>query len=135
MLSIGEKITAIRNKLKIKQKDFAEAIGIMPQALVRNEKNAVKPSADLLIKISETYKVNLNWLLTDNGEMFLDQEQRAKEPKNEGIDEIIKALQKLTPDRQKYYYHKIMAESLERSEEEEETKSPQAREEHDALFA
>ncbi len=134
-MSLSERIKEARKALNMGQKEFAVKLEIIYQSVSKYERGEIKPTAELMTKLAETYKININWLLTGNGEMFLDQEKRAKEPKDDGFDEIIKALQKLTPDRQKYYYHKIMAESLERSGEEDETKSPQAREEHDALFA
>ncbi|MDD3467066.1 MAG: helix-turn-helix transcriptional regulator [Campylobacterales bacterium] len=109
MLSIGQKLIKLREVVDKKQKEFAESIGILPQALIKYEKDKVKPSADLLIKIAETHKVNINWLLTDNGDMFLEQKPKELEK----CDEVREAYMKLPADRQKYYYHKIIAESLE----------------------
>ena len=58
MLTIGEKIIAIREAIKIKQKDFAESIEILPQALIKYEKNIVKPSLDILSKIAKKHNIN-----------------------------------------------------------------------------
>ncbi|GEM_PF-2290255 len=135
MVNISKRLTELRKKQDMSQADFAERMGTNKVQVSRYETGERTPTVDYIIKLVEVFKINTNWLIAGNGEMFLDQEKRAKEPKDDGFDETIKALQKLTPDRQKYYYHKIMAESLERSGEEDETKSPQAREEHDALFA
>lgn len=109
MLTIGQKLIQIREALGYKQKAFAETISILPQALIKYEKDQVKPSADLLTKIAETHQINLNWLLTGNGQMFLDKKEM---PQDDKCEEMREAFLRLPPDRQKYYYHKIIAESL-----------------------
>lgn len=67
------------------------------------------PDADYIAKLADIFNINTNWLLNGKGEMFLD--QRPKEL--EKCDEVREAYMKLPAERQKYYYHKIIAESLE----------------------
>jgi len=59
-------------KLGISQKAFGEGIGIKP-AFVNDVLNgrARGFSSETLTAIQKTYKVNLNWLLTGDGEMFI----------------------------------------------------------------
>ncbi len=118
MLTIGEKIIAIREAIKIKQKDFAESIEILPQALIKYEKNIVKPSSDILSKIAKKHKININWLIADIGNMFIEEEKKS----NTKADEIIEAYKKLPEEKQKYYYFKIIADSLEPITKTEETR-------------
>ena len=40
---------------------------------MQNYKNGRMPSADHLIRIRETFNIDLNWLLTGEGEMYLEE--------------------------------------------------------------
>lgn len=58
--------------LKISKKKFAETL-LLSQGNVSDwfNKPNVRPSIDALRKISLTYNVNINWLLTGKGDMFI----------------------------------------------------------------
>jgi SOS-response transcriptional repressor LexA len=62
--------------LSLKQYQFAESINISG-ATVSDWLNTpnVNPSIESLIRISERYNVNLNWLLTGDGKMFIREER------------------------------------------------------------
>ena len=57
---------------------FASLIGVS-EANVRNYKNGVMPKADFLEKIARSFDININWLLTGEGNML------RTEPKEENI--------------------------------------------------
>lgn len=67
--------------LKISKKNFADAIGVSPGNVSDwfNRENA-RPSIDALRKISETFNVNLNWLITGEGPMYNNVSARPHEP-------------------------------------------------------
>ncbi len=67
---IGERIKLIRKKLNLTQKEFGDLLGIPLTMVSKYETGTNKPSSDILSKLGEL-KVNLNWLLTGEGEMFL----------------------------------------------------------------
>lgn len=48
---------------------FASLIGVS-EANVRNYKNGVMPKADFLEKIARSFDININWLLTGEGDML-----------------------------------------------------------------
>jgi len=73
MESFTNRLLFILKKFKIKQKEFAKTIKISPSTLSEYKKGTKKPSMDTLYKISTEYKINLNWLLTGEGEMFIFQ--------------------------------------------------------------
>lgn len=112
-MSLSKRLKEARTALKIGQKEFAEAIGIIYQSLSKYERGEIKPTAELLTKIAETHKININWLLTGNGQMFLDQE---KQPQGDCIckerEKMLAAFDKLPRERQEYYHYKIIAEAL-----------------------
>lgn len=58
--------------LELSQKAFAEKLGISPNVLTELFKGRSKGlSEQTLIAIANEFKVNLNWLLTGHGDMFL----------------------------------------------------------------
>lgn len=70
---LNELLTA----LKLSKKKFAEGLGLS-QGNVSDWFNrpGYRPSIDALKRISETYNVNLNWLVTGEGAMFKDTRAR-----------------------------------------------------------
>jgi len=67
---MNNRLKQLRKRLKIKQGELANKTGILQQQLSKYERGENKPSADFLIKLIEKTAVNLNWLLTGEGEMF-----------------------------------------------------------------
>lgn len=54
---------------------FASLIGVS-EANVRNYKNGVMPKADFLEKIARSFDININWLLTGEGNMFSSESKK-----------------------------------------------------------
>jgi len=50
---------------------MADKLGISISTIARIERGESQPDAELLQKMRDLWKVNLNWLLTGEGEMFL----------------------------------------------------------------
>jgi len=67
-----ERLAELIAELGILKKDFAESIGVSTGNLSDWLSGKTEPSAKPLSRISEKYKVNLNWLVTGKGPMFLD---------------------------------------------------------------
>lgn len=68
---LGERIKLVRGYYVLTQQEFAEQLEIPQTSVSKYEKNAMKPGTDMLIRIGETFGVNMNWLLLDKGEMLL----------------------------------------------------------------
>lgn len=64
------KIKELRKSLNLNQSVFANKIGVHLQTLSRYERGEVRPSSELLKKISKEFDVNLNWLMTGEGSML-----------------------------------------------------------------
>lgn len=86
-INIGERLKKIRSILNLQQKEFSEKVGISQGFLSELESNKKAPSYTLLIAISHVFNVNLNWLLTGEGEMFID--KPIAQPVTEDIDKYI----------------------------------------------
>ena len=54
---------------------FASLIGVI-EANVRNYKNGVMPKADFLEKIARSFDININWLLTGEGNMLSSESEK-----------------------------------------------------------
>ncbi len=68
-MNIGERIKSIRGNLT--QKEFAKQINA-DQSTVQNWENKNKlPKGDILQRIQEIFNVNINWLLTGDGDPYL----------------------------------------------------------------
>jgi len=71
----GERLKIVRNSLKMKtQSQFADKLQIDQSTLSKYENGTSDIPDDVKVKIS-THGINLHWLLTGEGEMFLGQEK------------------------------------------------------------
>ncbi len=68
---VNERIKKVRKSLKLTLKEFSSRVKVPLTTVSKYEKGIVKPSFDVLANIGKVYKVNLNWLLTGKGEIFL----------------------------------------------------------------
>ena len=70
--TFGERVKAIRNSLKLKQKEMAPVVGISETYLSEIEKDKAKPCHDFFFNIIKNYHVNPYYLFFGEGEMFGD---------------------------------------------------------------
>ena len=68
---IGKRLKFIREFKKLNQRDFGENLGIQYQHVSKYERGETVPTWENLIKLIDIYGVNVNWLLTGKGNMFL----------------------------------------------------------------
>lgn len=66
-----ERLIEFRKTITSNASAFARSIGQLQPAYIKYERGERKPAFDILQKIAEVHGVNLNWLLTGEGEMFL----------------------------------------------------------------
>lgn len=72
---VDERLLELLSYLNISKKQFADSLGISPGNISNwiNKSIKSKPTADALVQIFEKFSVNLNWLLTGEGEMFVSE--------------------------------------------------------------
>ena len=80
---IAENLQKLRKTLILGQKDFAVKLGINPLTYANYERGERKPPYEMLIKLSDDFDVNLNWLINDKGEMFNTKETQFENSKEE----------------------------------------------------
>ena len=74
MSNFGQRLKALRKKLGWTQTEFGEKTEINPVQIRKYETSVSIPSTEILARIAST-DVNLNWLVTGDGEMFENVEQ------------------------------------------------------------
>ncbi|WP_113674375.1 helix-turn-helix domain-containing protein [Vallitalea guaymasensis] len=68
--TIGERIKFIRKTKNLTLEEFAREINMKKGSISSYENNRYNPSADTVVMISKLYDVDLNWLLTGEGQPF-----------------------------------------------------------------
>ena len=68
--TINERIKAVRKKLGISQRDFCCGIYLSHSFYAKIETGTRNPNQRVFELICNKYKVNKDWLITGNGEMF-----------------------------------------------------------------
>jgi SOS-response transcriptional repressor LexA len=70
--SVNERLKLLRTSLRMKnQTEFAEKLGITQTSLSKYENGTVDIPDEVKVKISK-FGINLHWLITGHGEMFLE---------------------------------------------------------------
>lgn len=62
-MTFGEKITRLRKGLKWSQDDLAKKVGTSAPIIGRYERNEIKPSIDVALKIANALEVTLDYLV------------------------------------------------------------------------
>lgn len=77
---IGPRIKAVRRALNLNQGEYAGKLKISQPFLSYVEKGLRKPSFELLASLLLYFNVNLSWVLTGRGDMFLKQQEEEANP-------------------------------------------------------
>lgn len=93
-MSQGERIKKIRQNLNLSQEDFGKLFEIQKQMVSSLENNKIKLNNEKLEKLLLTYNVNINWLLAEIGDMFIQ-----KQPANLK-DEIKQAVKEMIANKE-----------------------------------
>ncbi len=68
---IGKRIRQLRESIPISQKDLAIQLGIHQSALSQIESGTIFPSFPTMLYLNNTYRLNVSWLISGEGNMFL----------------------------------------------------------------
>jgi transcriptional regulator with XRE-family HTH domain len=126
MITFGKRLKKVREGLGLDQKAFGMAIGVAGRDTIsRWERGLGFPSADILIFIRQNYRINIDWLISGEGEPFIGERiqvaESAKQGKSVTIDPVIQLLNEeeeragiaLTPE-QRTAILKILRELVDR---------------------
>mgnify|MGYP002676941200 CR=1 FL=1 len=85
-----ERLQKLRKTLKLSQDELSTQLGISYRAYTSYERGDRKPSIEVLSKLLEVVDVNLNWLISGQGEMF--NAPKYNEVKTQLRSEVLKIL-------------------------------------------
>lgn len=88
MKLIGNRFKQIRKLLSKSQEQLATELDVTKQAISNIETCKSFPSIQLLYKLCHDYDVNINYLLTGNGEIFVIKEKTYQSLRNTLIQEV-----------------------------------------------
>ncbi|KMK50995.1 hypothetical protein RO21_08860 [[Actinobacillus] muris] len=69
-MNISDRLNQLIELKKLNIKDFAEQCDIPYRSMYNYVRGEREPNLEALSKIGQTFNVNLNWLITGNGEIF-----------------------------------------------------------------
>lgn len=92
MNTTGEKLKIILKDKNLTQADLSNIVGISRQTMSSIMNNVSKPNWEFLTVLNTQLKVNLNWLIADNGNMYVSTPNEAL--KNELRKEFEELLRK-----------------------------------------
>lgn len=72
-MSFGKRLTEMRESKKLSVKEVSEILKCVETNIYRYESDENFPKKEMLQAIQEAFGVNLNWLLTGKGSMFIKQ--------------------------------------------------------------
>ncbi len=70
-MNIGKRVKELKVALNLTSTELAEKLSIPVRTIGSYERNEAQPGPKFLSALIENYKVNINWLLTGEGNMFL----------------------------------------------------------------
>jgi len=70
-MSIGDRFKELRENLRFNQSELARLIDANPSIISDIERGEKEPSKKIISALIIKYKINSNWLLTGEGEMFI----------------------------------------------------------------
>jgi len=70
-MSIGDRFKEIRENLRFNQSELARSIDANPSIISDIERGEKEPSKKIISSLIINYKINSNWLLTGEGDMFI----------------------------------------------------------------
>ena len=78
VLQMNNRIRELRKTLGLRQREFAERIGLKQNAISYMEKNGSTVTEQNIKSICSQFNVNEHWLRTGLGQMFLENEKKQR---------------------------------------------------------
>lgn len=88
MKEIGNRIKKIRKILNKSQTELAQELGLTKQAISNIEHSKSLPSISFLSKLLIDYGININYIISSVGEVFIDKEKNYKSLKESILNEV-----------------------------------------------
>lgn len=112
---ISSNFKNLRKEINISQKEFSQKIEVPVTTISKYERGETRPSVEILTRLGDIFGVNINWLLTGQGEMFLtktEKEEEKEEEKPALKEKMIEMFDTLTEDQQRQILKNIEDQKL-----------------------
>ena len=109
---IGERIFAIRRKLKLSQQEVADKVGVSRPSLSQMETGTIAVSLHAIMKFVSLFNTTYEWLLTGKGDMFASEEERLEHLDPKILQEKINYLEQLLKTKEELIHAKDAQISL-----------------------
>ncbi len=96
-IATADRITELRNKLNLSQRDFADRIGITQGALSQLENRKSTLSLSTIVSISKEFDIDCNWLLIGDTDIFYRHNSSEESPNVEVNNELVSTDVNLIP--------------------------------------
>ena len=93
-MSIGKRFKEFRFFLHLSQTDISKSLGLSGAFISHLENNKANPSLHTLIKLQNKYNLDINWLLTGNGNIILNKTN----PTNQSTKQLLNINEMLLED-------------------------------------
>lgn len=84
----GARLKAVRKHLGINQNTMGDALKIKGSAISQMENGIINPSMDTLLMLSRAYNVDLHWLITGKGEMFMEADEKRDQDASKNLKKL-----------------------------------------------
>jgi len=74
-MAFRDRLRTVRKCLKLKQYEMAKKLDIQYVTYNKYEVGVTQPNIEYLGRLNRTFNVNINWLITGVGTMFVDYEE------------------------------------------------------------
>ncbi len=72
MVLIGQNIKTLRNEFRLTQSELAQRLGVAKSTVSAYESDARQPSYDVLIRLAQVFRTNVDTLINHNGAKVID---------------------------------------------------------------
>lgn len=87
---VAVRIRKFRKEQKLTQRELGEILGINFQHVSKYERGEFIPTSENLIKFHRHFSLNINWLLTGEGSMYLDPNPEAYKITEDEANQVIR---------------------------------------------
>jgi len=94
MLTMGEKIQALRKQKNLSQEALAAKLNVTRQAVSKWERGESVPELDIVVKLSEIFAVSLDYLLKEQNSMPESLSDTDSDSEDEAVRNILGNIQK-----------------------------------------
>lgn len=90
MDTVGERIKYLRNCKRLSQDEFGKRMGFSKQIVSNYENNLSKPSYEFLNKLVSEFNTNLNWLIANQGAVYINAPEELSPEMEKAFDAFLK---------------------------------------------